>query len=120
MPRSQFNVMGFTLKLRFRSISPEPFEIFSKKLWSNVYLSETVCRAHDSATVTQGQGHTSRSWDLPLNFESAPYLLEASRYLMNPLNDFHQIFSLRRCAEPLTRLRRLKGKATVQGHEIYP
>ena len=37
------------------------------KLHPNVPLSEVVCRANDSATQTQGQGHTSRSWDLPLN-----------------------------------------------------
>ena len=61
-----------------------PIERFSFKLWSNVNLNETGCRAHDSAIQTQGQGHTSRSWDLPINFGSAPYLL-------NPSNDFHLI-----------------------------
>ena len=74
MSRSQFKVVRFALKLCFRSISPKPFEIHCifSKLWSNVNLSETVCRAYASATVTQGQGHTSRSWGLPLNLESAP------------------------------------------------
>ena len=42
--------------------------------FSNIPLSETVCRTHDSATQTQGQGHSSRSWDLPSNIVSAPYL----------------------------------------------
>ena len=45
------------------------------KLQSNVPLSETVCRIHDSALQTQGQGHTSRSCDIQYNFMSAPYLL---------------------------------------------
>ena len=39
-------------------------------------------RTYELATKTQGQGHTIRSWDLPLNWMSATYLL-------NPLNDFH-------------------------------
>ena len=32
-----------------------------------------ICRIHDSATQTQG--HTFRSWHLPLNFVASPYLL---------------------------------------------
>ena len=38
---------------------PESFEWFS--LHSNVPLSKTVCRTHDSAMQTQGQDQTSRS-----------------------------------------------------------
>ena len=34
-----------------------------------------MCRIHDSATHTQVQGHSSRPYDVPLNFVSAPYLL---------------------------------------------
>ena len=37
------------------------------KLYPNVPLSETMCRTYDSATHTQGQGHTSRSCDLLFN-----------------------------------------------------
>ena len=33
------------------------------KLISTVPPSETVCRTHDSATLTQGQGYTSMLWD---------------------------------------------------------
>ena len=33
------------------------------KLHSNVPLSKTVCRTHDSSMHTQAQGHTSRLWD---------------------------------------------------------
>ena len=41
-----------------RSISPKPFSRTRFiKLHSNVPLSETVCRVHDPATLTQGQGH---------------------------------------------------------------
>ena len=45
------------------------------KIHSNVFLSETMCRAHDPATKTQGHGHRSRSNDLPLYFMFALYLL---------------------------------------------
>ena len=58
------------LSVCVNSISPEPFERFFIKLHPNVPLSEVVCIANDSAMQTQGQGHTSRSWDLPLNFVS--------------------------------------------------
>ena len=37
------------------------------ELHSYVPLSEAVCRTHDSATQTQDQGHSSRSWYLPFN-----------------------------------------------------
>ena len=47
--------------------SPQPFEWFSLN-HPNVSLSEMVCRANDSATQTKGQDHTSRPWDLHLNF----------------------------------------------------
>ena len=46
--------------------------LFFIKLHSNVPLREIMCRTHDSATQTH-TGHTSRSWDLPLNFVSAPF-----------------------------------------------
>ena len=50
------------------------------KLFPNLPLSELVHRTNELATQTQG--HTSRSWELILNFLSAPYLL-------NHLLDFH-------------------------------
>ena len=75
LPRIKFKVTGqghvVCPSIRAHSISPESFERFS----SNVFLSETVCRAHDPATLTQGHGHRSRSNNLPLNFMSALYLL---------------------------------------------
>ena len=70
-----------------------------------------VCRTQDSALQTQGQCHISRSWDLPFNFVSAPYLL-------NPLifiKLLTQMFSsVRRSAGPMTQLCRLKVKVTFQ------
>ena len=88
------------------------------KFHSNVPPSKSMCRTYGPATQTQGQCHTSRSWDLALNFVSALYLL-------NHLMDFHQtslsmILSTSRFAEPITQLPRIKTKVTVQGHEIYP
>ena len=38
-----------------------------------------TCRTHDSAAQTHGQGHSQRSWNLPLNFTSTPYLLLPGR-----------------------------------------
>ena len=43
------------------------------KLWSNVRISESMCRTHKSTIPTQG--HRSRWWGWPLNFVSTPYLL---------------------------------------------
>ena len=45
------------------------------KLWSNVHLSETMCRISNSIVPTQGDDHSSRSWVWALNFVSALYLL---------------------------------------------
>ena len=66
------------------------------KLWSNVHLSEIICRTHNSAMPTQSQIHDSGSRDWNLNFASTSYLLY-------PWMDFPigQIFvSVRQCAEP--------------------
>ena len=45
------------------------------KLHPNVPLSEMVYRTHYLAMQTQSQGHTLRSWDLPLKFMAPPYYL---------------------------------------------
>ena len=58
------------------------------KLDPNVPISETVRRTIDSAMQTQGQGRTSRSYDLPFGFVS-------TLYLMDPLKGFH--ISLLKC-----------------------
>ena len=41
------------------------------KSWSNVCLSEMMCRTHNLALLTQGQGHNWRSPVWALNFEAA-------------------------------------------------
>ena len=51
------------------------------KFHPNVNLSEIMNRTHDSAMQTQG--HSLRSWDLPLYM----YVVSVSAlYLLNPLN----------------------------------
>ena len=74
--------MGFTLEFCVRFLYPLPLGRFTLKFGQNFHLSEhgetNLCKTHDSAMQTQGQG----SWDLPLNFMSSPYLL----YLWK---DFH-------------------------------
>ena len=45
------------------------------KLWSNVHLSETICRLNNSTMPSQGQAHSSMSWIWVLNYVSALYLL---------------------------------------------
>ena len=56
------------------SISPESFERFSLNFTQMFHFSDSMCRTNDLAMHTQGQGHTSRSYDLPLNFVSAPII----------------------------------------------
>ena len=80
------------------------------KLHPNVPLSEMVCRTNDSATQTQGQGHTSRSWNLPLNFVSFKSPQPFVRFSLN----ITQMF----LSEPMTQLCKLKVKVTLHGHEI--
>ena len=77
-----------------------------------------MCRTHDSATKTQGQGNTSRSRDfLPFNLVCGPYLIS---YLYDFLSNFTQMFpSVRQCTEPMTQLRTVKVKVTLQGNGIY-
>ena len=113
--RSQFKVMGYTLEFRVHYISPEPFQLFFIKLHLNVPLSETVCRAHDSAIQTQGGARTSGLWDFALNSMSTPYLLNPFEQFWS---NFTQMFlSVRRFAESMIRLRRLK--VPLQVHGIY-
>ena len=52
-----------------RHISWTLWTIFIK-LYPNVSLIKTIYKTHNSATQTQGQGLTSKSWYLPLTFVS--------------------------------------------------
>ena len=42
--------------------SHQPFVRFSLNI-TQMFLSVSMCRSHDSAIKNQSQGHTSRSWD---------------------------------------------------------
>ena len=79
---SLFNVVGFTLRFCVLSIPPEPPWTIYNDLHPNAPLHETVCKTFELGLQTQGQGQPARSWYLPFNFVSTPYLL-------NHLNDFH-------------------------------
>ena len=95
----------------------------------------------NSAMQTQGQGHSLRSWDLPLKFVSASYLLylwktkdhgHSSRSLDLPLNFLsityllllmegfslnfvHPFISLTQCAEPMNNYVDLRSQCKVIG-----
>ena len=85
------------------------FLVIFIKLHPNVSLSEKMCRTFDSAMQTAGQGRTPRSCYLP--FKSCPFHMWTI---------FIKLLSVRRCAEPMTRLPRLKVKVTLWAHVIYP
>ena len=59
------------------------------KLWTDVHLSEMMCRINNSTMLTQGQGHSSRSWVWALNFVSALYLLYPGRIFSKLWSNVH-------------------------------
>ena len=85
------------------------------KLWSNVHLSETMCRINNSTMLIQGQGHSSGSW-------FGPWIL--CLYLLYLWEDFLwnlvKCSPVGRCAEPITQPWGCKDKVTVQGPEFEP
>ena len=71
-PMTQLRTVKVKLTLRGNGIYPSilcPLHTFRTlytifvKLHSTVLLGETVCRTHDLATLTQGQGYLSMLWD---------------------------------------------------------
>ena len=101
-----------SVTLLCRSIFFEPFDLFS---WNFTYM---LLSKQDGVQSTWPSYLDSRSRsqvkDLPLNFVSAPYLL-------NPLIDFHEAsLIVWRCAEHITELPRLNFNVTGQGQKIYP
>ena len=78
--RSQFKVMGLSLEFRVRSVSPLPLGGFSLN-FGRMFTCGIMCRTHNSAMGSQGQGQSSRSRVWALNFMS-------TRYLLYPWNDF--------------------------------
>ena len=97
-------------------ISFSPGRIFSK-LWSNVHLSGTMCRIHNSAQRTRSR--------LQLKVTSLSLEFGVSSISPLPLEGFSlnvgQMFaSVRWCAEPITQLCWLKVKVTLEGHPFEP
>ena len=79
------------------------------KLWSNVCLSESMCRTYKSTMPTQGQGHRSKVMGLSLEFHFrsiSPMPLEGFS-----LNFGHMFASVRQCAELITQPCRHKVKS---------
>ena len=65
-PMTQTRTVMVKLTLKGNGIYPSLFRTLCTifvKLHSIVPLGETVCRTHDSTTLTQGQGYTSMLWD---------------------------------------------------------
>ena len=85
---------GFTLQNRVRSISTDLFSLNFTQMFLSV-------------TQIQGQGHTSKSWNLPLNFVS---FKSPQPFVRFSLNITQMFFSVSWCAEPMTRLCKLKVK----------
>ena len=115
--RSQVKVTGFTLEFRVCSISHETMRRFSLNfiqifLWVRL-CAELMTQLHRVTFKVTIQCHVI----YPSIFVRPipPKLSElVSLY-------FIQMFPLvRQCAEPMTQLRRLKVKVTVQWHKLYP
>ena len=99
--RSQFKVMGFSLEFRVRSVSPLPLGGFSLN-FGQMFTCGTMCRTHNSAMGTQGQGHSS-SLSPEFHVHSiSPLPLEGFSF------NFGQMFaSVKWCAEPIAQPCRL-------------
>ena len=108
--RSQVKDMEFPLEFHICSIYTEPFGRFSLNFNQLFLYIETMCRTYDSATQTQGQGLTSRSYYQCI---SAPYPFDGFA-----LSCTQMFLSVRHCAGYMTQLPRLK--VTGQGNRIYP
>ena len=74
-----------------------------------------MSRTNNSATQTQGQGHTQGHVINP-----SICLRSISPKPFDTLYFIQMFLLVRRCAEPMTQLQRLKVKVTFQGHRLYP
>ena len=110
-------VMGIILEFHVHSMSPEPFERFSLN-FTQMFPSVRRCakpitwlgRLKVKVTL---QGHGL--YPLICVHSISPEPFEQFSLI------FTQMFlSVRRCAEPMTQLCRLKAVVTLQGHGIYP
>ena len=112
---SHFKIMGFALEFCVCSISPEPFEQFSLK-FTQMFLSvrrcaeslTQLCRLKVKVTI---QGHGIYPWICVRS-------ISPERFERFSLNFTQMFLSVRRCAEPMTQLCRLKVKVTLQGYGI--
>ena len=94
------------------SYSFYPGKIFFIKLWPNVYLRETMCRTHDSATQDSRSQFKVMGVALEFRVRSiSPLRLEGFS-----LNFGQMLIAVRRCAEPMDQLCRLNVK--THGHGV--
>ena len=90
-------------------ISFTPGRIFFKR-WSNVCLSEIMCRTHNSAMLTRSRSKLKVT-SLSLEFWGRSIAIQTA------LLNLGQLFALARwCIEPITQRCRLKVKVTNEGH----
>ena len=90
-------------------ISFSPGRIFFKR-WSNVYLSEMMCRTYNSAMLTRSR---SQLKVISLSLE----LWGRSIAIQTALLNLGQMFALVRwCVEPITKRCRFNVKVTIEGH----
>ena len=107
--------MGLSLEFHVRCVSPLPLGGFSVN-FGQMFTCGTMCRTHNSAMGTQGQGHSSRSRVWALNFMSTWYLLY-------PWSDFLLILVKCLLSEMMCRTHSSTmqtHKVTVQGHGFEP
>ena len=94
-------------------ISFTPGRIFFK-LWSNVCLSEMMCRTHLSYATSRSRSQLKVT-SLSLEFWGRSIAIQTA------LLNLGQMFALVRwCAEPITKQCRLKVKVTIEGHQFEP
>ena len=74
-----------------------------------------MCITYDSATYTQGQGHTSKSCGLRFNSCRSISPRPFDRFSLNFTQKF---LLLRQCAEHMTKLSRLKVTGQGQGFTL--
>ena len=119
LPRLKVKVTGqghgFSLEFRVHSISPEPFEWFSlnftKMFFSVRPYAESMTGLRRLKVKVTLQGHVIYPSICVRSISPEPF----ERFEFNFTQMF---FSVRRCAEPMTKLCILK--VTVQGHGFYP
>ena len=115
-PMNWLHKLKVKVKLQSHVIYPSICVHSISPLHSNIHLSEVVCRTNDSASQSQGLGHTSRSKYLHFNFVSFESPQPLVRFSLN----ITQMFLLVGwCAEPMTRYAnsvKLQGQGILGGY----